>query len=367
MIDIMSKKKEDVIGKPFFLQFYMFKHPYEVAEFEIELNEGEGKLFFETRSKPILWQEEQCCLVSFRDITSRVNAQNRLRMIAKVMESALEGIFITDLDFKIIEINKSFTEITDYEFNEVKDRDISFMSAGAFELDKYQYIYEHVRLIDTFAGEISHRRKSGEIYPIWLTISAIKDESGKTTNYVGIFTDITQRKILKHNLRLLAHHDALTGLANRTLLYDRLNQVIAESKRNNQSFAVLYIDLDGFKPINDKYGHDIGDRLLIELTNRLKGLIRESDTISRLGGDEFAVITRNIKSSNDASLIAQKILDTVSAPFQIEDKKCKVTASIGISLYPDNSNDAQGLLKLADEAMYKIKHDKKNGYTFYSS
>lgn len=365
MSDIINTTKKDIVDTPFYAKCQLISCPKEPHEIEIETTNGE-KLYFETMSKPIKWQEEPCNLVSFRDVTKRVKAQDRVRMIAKVMESAMEGIFITDLNFKIIEINKSFTDITGYEFEEVKDKLISFMAAGVYEVNRFETIFDEVKCGTTFATEISNRRKSGEIYPVWLSMSSIKNDFGNTTNYVGIFTDITQRKILEHNLKILAHHDALTGLPNRVLLYDRINQVINDAKRYNHKAAILYIDLDGFKPVNDRYGHATGDILLNELTGRLKKLIRESDTIARIGGDEFAVIIRNIKTNNDAALIASKILDSIKIPFIIENKECKVTASIGISICPDDGNNAEDLIKFADKAMYKIKHDKKNNYAFYS-
>lgn len=362
---ILGVPKESLAGKPFEYVFCMKScRSTDISEMEIQRQDG-GRLYIEARSVPIKWAEEDACLVTFRDITARRHAERRIRLAAKVMESTLEGIFITDSDFGIIETNQAFSDITGMSYEEVKGRTIEFMAAGDYETEKYKGIMITVKDTGFYQGETWNRRKSGEVYVAWLTVSAIKNDNDKAVNYVGIFTDITQRKLVEEHLKRMAHYDVLTGLPNRALFNDRLEHAIVAAKRAHSKIAVMFIDLDKFKPINDALGHDIGDIVLAEIGDRLKKCVRESDTVARLGGDEFAIILHSLTSEDDAAKIARKILESVGMPIYPQGHECSVGASIGIAIYPEHGANANDLVKSADIAMYNVKDGGRNGYEIF--
>jgi diguanylate cyclase (GGDEF)-like protein/PAS domain S-box-containing protein len=302
-----------------------------------------------------------------RDITDLKKAEKALTMFAKVFESTQEGMMITDEYNQIQNINPAFTAITGYFLEEIIGKNPSFLQSGRHEKTFYQELWRSVNTFGKWQGEIWNRRKNGEVYPEWLTISTIKDDKGKVTNHVAIFSDITSVKMTEKRLTHLAHHDGLTGLPNRLLFNDRLDQAIIKSYRDSSSVAVVFIDLDRFKPVNDTFGHRIGDLLLQAVAERLRGCVREEDTIARLGGDEFTIILEDISSPQDAAKIATKILGTLSMPFLIEGHKLHIGASIGISVFPLDGQDRETLIKHADKAMYKIKNSGRNGFLFYQN
>jgi diguanylate cyclase (GGDEF)-like protein/PAS domain S-box-containing protein len=298
-----------------------------------------------------------------RTIKEKVEA---LRLAAKVMESALEGIFITDSKFNITAVNPSFKDITGLPYAEVKGRNPAIMAAGHYDIEIYRQVLDAVKLGRIWQGEIKNRRKNGEAYITWMNISAIKDNDGNITNYVGVFTDITQRKLTEDHLKRAANYDMLTDLPNKSLFRELLGHSLEQAKRDRKKLAVMFLDIDNFKPVNDTYGHDIGDLLLHEVAQRLKECVRQSDIVSRLSGDEFAVILGQIGDISNAVFIAQKILLDCSHPFYLAGNEIKAGISIGISLYPENGADAEALLKNADEAMYLAKNSGKNNYRFFS-
>jgi len=299
------------------------------------------------------------------DLTASRCAEENTRLAAKVMESTLEGIFVTDDEFNILTVNPSFIGITGLSPEEAIGKKPAIMSAGHKEVAVYQQAWRAVRQIGKWQGEVWNRHKGGEIYTVWMNLNTIRDHNGKTTNCIGVFTDITQRRLFEEHLKRAAHYDMLTGLPNRVPFNDRLNHAMAQSRRSRKKLAIMFMDLDNFKPINDTYGHDIGDQILQETAQRLRGCVRESDTIARFGGDEFVFIISDIKDTGNIALIIQQFFASLSMPFYPKGNECFIKASIGISIYPDDADDAEGLLKNADTAMYYAKKQGGNNYQIY--
>jgi diguanylate cyclase (GGDEF)-like protein/PAS domain S-box-containing protein len=304
--------------------------------------------------------------IIFTDITERVHAEREQRLAATVFETAIEGILITDSDANIITVNQAFTLITGYTMDEMIGQNPRLLSSGLHDDEFYKNMWETLVRPGHWQGEIWNRRKNGELFAEWLRISAVKNDLDEVTNFVGIFSDITAQVYAEHSLLYMATHDSLTNLPNRELFYDRLDHTIAQAKRYKRQVGVLFLDLDGFKVVNDTYGHDTGDVLLQLLSARLKDSLRESDTIARLGGDEFTVIIEPINTLQDAALVADKIITTVHKPFTIKSNTIQVSGSLGISIYPNHGEEAKTLVKKADDAMYRAK-EKRNCYTFYQA
>lgn len=297
----------------------------------------------------------------------RKKAEDKLRLAASVFENTTEGIKLTDEQGNIQSVNPAFTKITGYREEEVIGKNASILKSGRHNADFYKKMWESLQKTDNWKGEIWNRRKTGEVYPQLMNISAIKDEKNNTKNYVAVFSDITQVKLSEERLNFLAHHDPLTELSNRILFQDRLKQSLTRAERNKEIVALLFFDLDRFKIINDTLGHSIGDLVLLSVTKRLKECVRKTDTISRWGGDEFTVILPSIKHIQDAAKAAQKILDSLAKVFVIKEHEFFISASIGIALYPSDGHDTETLIKNADSAMYHAKDRGKNNYQFYSN
>lgn len=291
-------------------------------------------------------------------------SMERMRLAARVMEAALEGIFVTDPDFRIIEINPAFSEITGLRLEEIRGRRPRVLGAGSYEEERYLEIEQTMKKGGFWQGEVWHRRKDGEVYAAWLNVSPLRDERGRDGGHVGVFMDITQRKLVEEHLKKMAHYDVLTGLPNRALFHDRLDQALHRAGRNGGKVGILFLDLDKFKPINDLLGHDTGDLILQELAQRLQGCIRKSDTVARLGGDEFTIILPEIDQPEAAIHLAEKILDAIAEPFFPKNIECRLAASIGLSLYPEHGQDRETLLKKADCAMYQAKEEGNRYYLF---
>jgi len=298
--------------------------------------------------------------------TMRKKAEEKLRLAAKVMESTLEGIFITDTNFNISAVNPSFTDITGLSSGEITGKKPTLMAAGTYDIETYRHICNAIQDGGLWQGEVRNRRKNGEAYTAWLNINSIKDNNGGIISYVGVFTDITQRKIVEEHLKHLATSDILTGLPNKMYFNELLKHSLEQAKRDKKKLALMFLDLDHFKSINDSFGHDIGDILLNEVAQRLKECIRQSDTISRLSGDEFAISLEQITDISNAVLIAQKILAAFSHPFYPNGNECRIGVSIGICLYPEDGSNAETLFKNADTAMYLAKNSGKNTYRLFS-
>jgi diguanylate cyclase (GGDEF)-like protein/PAS domain S-box-containing protein len=305
-----------------------------------------------------------------RDIRRLLEAQRKtesmLRQSATVFENTSEGVLITDSDATIIAVNKAFTKITGYPENEVLGRDPSILKSGLHDSEFYGAMWSSLQRDGEWRGEISDRRKNGEIFPKWQTISAVHDDNGKLTHYVSVFSDISQLKKSAKKLHDLAHHDPLTGLPNRLLLNARLDHTLQHAGRDGTHVAVLFLDLDNFKKINDSLGHPVGDYLLQQVAKRLLVCVREEDTVARLGGDELTIVLGSMRDARFAAKVAQQILDALSESFQLERQEVFVSASIGISIFPQDGRDSTALLKNADAAMYVAKNEGRNRYHFYA-
>ena len=303
------------------------------------------------------------------DITERKKIEEALRVAAVAFETH-DAIAITDRNANIIRVNQAFTDITGYKAEEVLGQNPRIMSSGRQDKAFYIEMWQQLLHTGSWAGEIWDKRKNGQIYPKWLTITAVRNEHLEITHYVAIFSDITARKQTEEEIRNLAFYDALTRLPNRRLFMDRFRAALTISSRRNDYGAVLFIDLDRFKILNDTLGHDYGDLLLIEVAVRIKSCVREMDTVARLGGDEFVVLIEGVSESpNETSrkvgLIAEKIRETLAHPYTLKSHEHHCSPSIGISLYRGNENSVDALIQQADMAMYQAKESGRNAVRFF--
>ena len=289
-------------------------------------------------------------------------AEEKLKRAASVFTHANEGIVITDANALIIEVNDTFTHITGYSNNDVIGKNPKILQSGRHSLDFYKKMWAKIKKVGHWRGEIWNRRKNGEIYPEMLTISAVKNSAGMVQHYVSLSTDITHTKKAQEQLERIAHYDLLTNLPNRVLLAKRLSQAMQQCQFEGTSLAVAFIDLDGFKEVNDRYGHDIGDQFLVAVSKRIRRVIRQSDTLARIGGDEFIIIMGGVKNFNECELVLKKVLSAAASPVSIDNLVAKVSASIGVTLYPQDDVDAEQLIRHADQAMYVAKQAGKNQY-----
>ena len=300
------------------------------------------------------------------DITNRKQAEQQLRLSAQAFESIADGIIVTDAGRRIVSVNKSYSSITGYEPADLIGRTPQVFQSGRHDAAFYEEMWRQINTYGYWRGELWSRRSNGQVFPEMLSISVVKDRAGTTTHYVGVCTDISEVKRYEAELEHQARHDALTGLPNRFLFEDRFSSALTRAHRNDSKTAVLFIDLDHFKDVNDSLGHSAGDTLLQEWTTRLSALVRRSDTVARFGGDEFAVLLETI-THTDTETIARKVLEAVALPFHVSGHDLFVSASIDISLYPDDGPDAATLLKNADTALYQAKTDGRNLFRFFSS
>jgi diguanylate cyclase (GGDEF)-like protein/PAS domain S-box-containing protein len=301
-----------------------------------------------------------------RDVTARRAAEERLRQSAKVFESTTDGVTITDAAANIIAANRAFSEITGYTEAEVLGKNPRLLQSGRHDESFYRCVWQTIARAGAWSGEIWNRRKNGEIYPEWLTISSVKDDAGELTNYVGVFSDISQIKQSQEQLEHLAHYDPLTDLPNRLLFGARLEHAIQRAERDGALLTLLYIDLDRFKTVNEGLGHPAGDRMLREVAQRLAHCVRAEDTVARLGGDEFIIMLEGLQNTTLATALADKLLAALTRSFDLDGQEVFIGASIGISTYPADGTDATTLLKNADAAMYRSKEDGRNTHRFYN-
>ena len=300
------------------------------------------------------------------DITARKQAEQRLRLSDKIIESSPTAVLITNARNLIVSINPAFTAITGFELKDVIGRDPKIFSAGRHDKQFFRDFWRAIETSDHWAGEIWDRRKDGSIYPKWLSVHLLRTETGKLTHYVGMFTDITERKQAEQRIAHLAHHDPLTGLANRTSFESRLEQAIADARRYERQIALLFIDLDRFKTINDSLGHAVGDLLLMEIAGRLTERLRDSDIIARLGGDEFVVVLPGLPDATHAALVAQTLLEELARPIRTENAELHTSGSIGIAVYPADGDSVTLLMQNADTAMYEAKAAGRNQMRFFT-
>lgn len=283
----------------------------------------------------------------------------------QVLDRLPESLIVTDPSGNILYVNEAFSKVTGYTGAEAIGQNPRILKSERHDAEFYRRIWQNIEKTGFWQGEIWNRRKNGEIYLENLSISVVKDAEGHPTHYLGVFNDITEKKITEDRLKFLAYYDILTGIPNRTLAINRLAKTLSRARRHKKMAAVLFMDLDMFKKVNDSMGHNMGDNLLKAVAERLKICVREEDTVSRIGGDEFAVILADISNRDDAAKIARKILDSVGSPVTVSGVKLFITPSIGISFFPADAEDAEGLIKCADRAMYNAKDHGRNNYQFY--
>ncbi|TFW16520.1 EAL domain-containing protein [Massilia arenosa] len=355
---------------------------YEAAGSRQYVSLGQGSYFTEERmyrkhDGRLFW-----CLVSgcaldparpnegsiwvYADITERKQAEEKLRLNATVLEQIADGVMVIDVAGRIVAINPAFTQVTGYTEQEAIGKPFSLTRSSRNDEAFYEQLWRDLGTTGYWRGELWNVRKSGDLYLEWLTVSAVRDEHGLCTHYVAVFSDITKVKESQEKLDHMAHHDPLTQLPNRALFHDRLQHALQRSARAGQQLAVLFIDLDRFKNVNDTLGHHVGDELLKKVATALTGRLREGDTLARLGGDEFIVMLENIEGEFSAGHVAEKLMALFEQPFVVQDYELFVTASVGISMFPKDATDLNMLIRNADVAMYQAKARGRNGYQFYA-
>jgi diguanylate cyclase (GGDEF)-like protein/PAS domain S-box-containing protein len=303
-----------------------------------------------------------------RDITVQKLNEEKLELAASVFHNSREGITITRTDGTIIDVNEAFTNITGYSREEVIGKNPRILSSGRHGKTHYAAMWQSLVQNGHWYGEIWNRRKDGEVYAEMLTISTVRDAQGSPLHYVALFSDITNAKAHEQQLEHIAHYDALTNLPNRVLLADRLKQAMLQVQRRAQRLAVVFLDLDGFKAVNDAHGHEAGDQLLMALANRMKTALREGDTLARIGGDEFVVVLVDLVDSTESMPMLNRLLLAASEPVQLDAVTLQVSASLGVTLFPQEEEmDADQLQRQADQAMYQAKISGKNRYHFFDA
>jgi diguanylate cyclase (GGDEF)-like protein/PAS domain S-box-containing protein len=338
--------------------------PYAVLNvFHEQLNafDGEVTALLDEMSKDITF-----ALDNFDRETARKAGEDSQRLAASVYETSSEAMMVMNADRLIIAINPAFTEITGYSEEEAIGKNSNILRSEEHDQALYDEMWEQADTAGKWQGESWDKRKNGEIYPKWLTINTIFDDSSAVQHYVALFTDITERKLAEQTIWQQANYDRLTGLPNRQMFHDRMDQEIKKSHRAGLPLALIFLDLDRFKEVNDTLGHDMGDVLLKEAAYRLTSCVRETDTVARLGGDEFTIILGELDDTRNVERVTQDILRKLSAPFQLGNDMAYISASIGITLYPEDASTTDVLLKNADQAMYAAKNKGRNRYHYFT-
>jgi len=302
----------------------------------------------------------------FNNVTERKQAEEKIRILSQAIEQSPVSVMITDTEANIEYVNSTFEQVTGYSLEEVKGKSTRMLKSGKTSLQIYQEMWQTIQNGNAWRGELQNRRKNGNIYWEFVYIAPVVDESGSIGHYLAIREDITLRKQQEEQILHQAHFDALTDLPNRFLSLDRLSQLVSEAQRNKELVAVMFLDLDDFKKINDTLGHDVGDKLLVEAGQRLQSEARNGDTVGRLGGDEFIILIGGLRSASDASPIAENILKKFAESFKVDGRDFLLTASIGIAVYPIDGDDSLSLLRNADSAMYHSKEQGRNIYSYFT-
>jgi diguanylate cyclase (GGDEF)-like protein/PAS domain S-box-containing protein len=370
---LMGYTREDIIGKnPCFMKSNRNPHEYDTEQEKLLNTNGHwnGECWGLTKNG-----EHHLESLSIRAVHGDEGKLNyfvyvfkdkELRLNARVFDSTNDGIIITDDKKMILSVNPAFTKLTGYSYDESIGKSPNILSSGEQDKEFYARMWDSINHTGNWKGEIWNKKKNGEKFPEWLSINKIMNDQQEITHYIGVFSDISERKRSEENLVQLAHSDALTGLPNRLLFVDRLKESINRAERNNNKVAVLFIDLDRFKAVNDNLGHAIGDLLLKEVANRLNSCIRQSDTLARVGGDEFTMLLPDTTDRKSIIKVANHIIKQINEPFHLEDNEIFITTSIGISVYPDDATDLDELLRNADGAMYQAKQHR-NQFEFHST
>ena len=337
------------------------------ARGEWQYVDGEGGLFWaEVLLTAISLDGSKLYYAVVRNISERKRAERMLHLAAQVFENSRDAIVLTDQGRRVIALNRAFTVMTGFTPQDMLGKPVSLYRSGVHDESFYREVWSQVEARDHWEGESWGRRRDGGLFPCWTSISAIRDSAGRVSNYMGIVTDITERKKSEEHTRHLAEHDFLTDLPNRVLLLDRLRLALAAARRNHGMLAVLFVDLDRFKAVNDTLGHAMGDRLLKEVASRLVHCVREADTVSRQGGDEFIILLSDVAGPAGAAHAAESVLHALEQEFVLGEHLAHISASIGIAMFPGDGEEIDALLKHADIAMYHAKQDGRNGYQFFS-
>jgi diguanylate cyclase (GGDEF)-like protein/PAS domain S-box-containing protein len=371
---IANKKVEDIIKKDNYLIIKPLLDRALQGEFftiikNFHIPNTNEFAYKEGRYSPYMDKEGniQGVVVDVRDVTESRKKESKLRLFATIIENTADGVVVTNSANQIIAVNQAFCNITKFSEEDAMGKNPSILKSDRHDKQFYSKMWESIEKHDFWSGEIYNRHKDDGVYPEWLSIKTVRNTNGEIENYIGTFSDLSILKETENKLVFLAHHDSLTGLANREMLKFRLDHAVELAKRNKQMIATLFLDLDNFKKINDNYGHDIGDLVLIEASNRFSNVLRKEDTLARFGGDEFVILLENIKNERDIITTANKLLGCFNKPFDLEKTQQFLTVSIGIGVYPDNANNYTTLLKVSDAAMYKTKELGKNNFSFYNN
>jgi diguanylate cyclase (GGDEF)-like protein/PAS domain S-box-containing protein len=316
---------------------------------------------YDDKGNPVLSQG------TVQNITEQKEAEQQLGLYASVFLNSPDATLITDQNNCIIAVNPALTELTGYTLKELEGVNPNIMASGLTPHQTYQEMSDALEQQGYWQGELIDRAKDGKVYPKWTTIAVIRDENGQIINHIICFYDITERKAAEERIHYLAHHDTLTGLFNRFSLENRLGQAVVQARRTNKQIAVLFIDLDRFKNINDSLGHQIGDQFLKEVAKRLESIVRESDIVARLGGDEFVVVLTNLDDTKMIARLTGKMVETLREMYVIEDHEIRSSSSIGVSIFPGDGEDVESLMKAADVAMYHAKEQGRNNYQFFTT
>ncbi|WP_043647285.1 diguanylate cyclase domain-containing protein, partial [Caenispirillum salinarum] len=332
---------------------------------DFRLSDGTGaRIAVEVSAAPVFVDGRRAVQAVVRDISARREREREQRLAQAVFRTTAEAMMITDAERRIITVNPAFTQITGYPVEDVRGRSPSLLASGRHDAAFYADMWETLEAEGHWRGDVWNRRSDGEVYVQRLTISRITDADGVVTNYVGVFSDVTEEKEASAALQYSASHDALTGLPNRALMVDRLEQALGVHARTGGGLSVLFIDLDGFKPVNDTHGHLAGDLLLQGVAERLRGCVRDSDTVARQGGDEFVVLSHDATDPESAATIADKILQALRPSFDVGAASVRVGASIGIAQAPRDGTTVEDILHAADGAMYEAKRAGKGVWRF---
>jgi len=335
-------------------------------DIEVRFHKKSGDVMIcHVSAEPLVFEGVACLLSTTQDITQRRTDEAQMRLGSKVFESTADAIVVTDADDRVLTVNAAFSRITGISADEMLGR---IFGESAFRpTDPEQFAARReVRLRQGHVtGEVFRHRKDGSELPLWITASNVVDESGRIVNSVRVYTDISELKATQRQLEALASKDALTGLPNRLYFKDQLERLLAQSQRDPQQFALLFIDLDNFKKINDSLGHAAGDDVLQQTARRLRECVRESDTVARIGGDEFTIIVPQLKSARGPEVVAAQVLEALAAPFSVAGHEHFLNASIGIALYPADGESADALLRNADTAMYRAKEGGRGCYVYF--
>lgn len=364
-----SVHKEDYAKVIAFCSSTTHSQEEQALEFRLLKKDGSEIWLRQIVSVVEIGPEDFCILRGFLiDITESKQAEEKQRLAEQVFDTINEGIVITDADNCIEAVNPAFTKITGYCFDEVKGRNPRMLSSGLQDADFYATLWRSLNNHGQWEGELWNRHKDGRMFAASTSISYVYDEIGNIKRHIAIFGDVTEKKRAQEKIYYQANYDPLTDLPNRQLFQDRLHLAVASAKRNNTQLALLFIDLDRFKEVNDSAGHEAGDRLLMQVATRLKQCVRESDTLARLGGDEFTVILNNLSSNYDIENIAKAMLDLLEQPFSLAGGvNAAISASIGIAIYPEDGEDDATLIRYADAAMYRVKETGRNGFEFFTA